>query len=99
MKKANAVIGILYSVSIRVQNPTYIVGPTYFHMQSYEKDMTAMDEVYIPSLPTVPPVMRWSVVNSGNQFKGNVKLKVRPKRDTAEHVASRCVVAEFPSFC
>merc|ERR1719331_3491313 len=68
--------GILYSVSIRVQNPTYIVGPMYFHMQSYEKDMTAMDEVYIPSLPTVPPVMRWSVVNSGNQFKGNVKLKV-----------------------
>ena len=45
MKKANAVIGILYSVSIRVQNPTYIVGPMYFHMQSYEKDMTAMDEV------------------------------------------------------
>jgi hypothetical protein len=68
--------GILYAISLRVQNPSHIVEPMYYHMQSYEKDMTAMDEVYIPSLPTVPPLTHWRVANNANQFKGNVKLKV-----------------------
>ena len=35
---------MLYAISIRVQNPKTIVGPMYYHMQSYEKDGRLLQE-------------------------------------------------------
>jgi hypothetical protein len=64
----------MYSISLRVQNPSSIVSALPWHMQSYDQSGSEMDEAYVEGFMTVQPALLWDVKNLNNEAKGKHKL-------------------------